>query len=139
MTSISSQARMARFLYLLDIIVAPIRLAYIPDALVVAGDATTTANSIAAHEPLFRFGIVSNLFCCWVLEIFLVLALYRLLMAGGMVCAVMSHLPEGRVPPRPLSFHISCGVRRRVRELPPSAGPNRAPDRIGCHAARIGK
>jgi hypothetical protein len=49
MTLISRQARVAGFLYLLDIIVAPIRLAYIPDALVVAGDATTMADNIAAH------------------------------------------------------------------------------------------
>jgi Domain of unknown function (DUF4386) len=70
-------ARAAGFLYLLDVVVTPIRLSYIPDSLIVAGNAAATANSIALHESLFRFGIVSDLFC-GVLEIFLVLALYRL-------------------------------------------------------------
>jgi hypothetical protein len=77
MTLISKYARVAGLLYLLDIVVAPIRLAYIPTSLIVAGDASMTASNIALHEPLFRFGIISDLFC-GVLEIFLVLALYRL-------------------------------------------------------------
>lgn len=78
MNSISKNARVAGFLYLLDVLVAPFRLIYIPSKLFVSGNAAATANNIAAHEPLFRLGIASDLFC-GVLEIFLVLALYRLL------------------------------------------------------------
>lgn len=69
--------RIAGFLYLL-LAVAPFRIIYIPSALFVRGNATATANNIAAHELLFRFGIVSDLFCGTIL-IFLLLALYRLL------------------------------------------------------------
>jgi hypothetical protein len=55
----------------------PLRLIYIPTKLFVHGDAAATVNNIAAHEWLFRFGIVGDLFGAVVL-IFLVLAFYRL-------------------------------------------------------------
>lgn len=42
-----------------------------------AGNATATANNIAAHETLFRLGIVGDLFT-GTMSIFLTLALYRL-------------------------------------------------------------
>ena len=61
MTSTSKNARVAGFLYLLLTIAAPIRLFYIPSTLFVHGDATATASNIAAHESLFRLGIVSDL------------------------------------------------------------------------------
>ena len=41
------------------------------------GNATATANKIAAHESLFRVGIVSDLFVGTIV-IFVALALYRL-------------------------------------------------------------
>ncbi len=78
MNTLSRNAKVAGFLYLLDVLIAPFRLIYIPKTLFVSGNATETANSIVAHESLFRLGMVSDLFC-GVLEIFLVLALYRLL------------------------------------------------------------
>src|SRR2546430_17165049 len=56
---------------------APRRLLYIPSALFVRGNATATANNIAAHELLFRFGIVGDLLT-GTMVIFLTLALYRL-------------------------------------------------------------
>jgi hypothetical protein len=77
MTSTSKSARIAGFLYLLLVIVGPLRLMYIPSKLFVHGNASATANNIAAHEPLFRLGIVGDLFCGTIL-IFIVLALYRL-------------------------------------------------------------
>jgi hypothetical protein len=55
--------RIAGFLYLLLVVAAPVRLIYIPSALFVRGNATATVNNIAAHELLFRLGIVSDLFC----------------------------------------------------------------------------
>lgn len=78
MTAIAKNARIAGFFYLLDVLVAPFRLIYIPNKLFVSGNAAATANNIIAHQSLFRAGIVSDLFC-GVIEIFLVLALYRLL------------------------------------------------------------
>lgn len=78
MSTLSRNARVAGFLYLLDVLIAPFRLIYIPKTLFVGGNATETASRIVAHESLFRLGMASDLFC-GVLEIFLVLALYRLL------------------------------------------------------------
>ncbi|HET7299685.1 MAG TPA: DUF4386 domain-containing protein [Oleiagrimonas sp.] len=78
MTKVAKSARIVGILYLLDILVAPFRLIYIPKVLFVSGNATVTANNILAHESLFRLGIVSDLLC-GVIEIFLVLALYQLL------------------------------------------------------------
>ncbi len=76
MTSLSRNARIAGLLYL-TLLTAPLRLIYIPNKLIVAGNASATANNIAAHEMLFRLGIVSDLFTA-TMTIFLTLALYRL-------------------------------------------------------------
>jgi len=67
----------AGFWYLLLILIGPLRLIYIPTKLFVHGDAAATVNNIAAHEWLFRFGIVGDLACAVIL-IFLGMALYRL-------------------------------------------------------------
>jgi len=69
-------ARIAGLAYL-ALMTAPLRLVYIPDTLIVRGDAAATARNIAAHEQLFRLGIVSDLFTA-TMSIFLMLALYRL-------------------------------------------------------------
>src|SRR6266849_5257713 len=69
-------ARVAGALYL-SLLFAPLRLIYIPSALFVHGDATATANNIAAHELLFRLGILGDLFT-GTMVIFVVLAFYRL-------------------------------------------------------------
>ena len=61
MSSTDNPGRVAGFLYLL-LLAAPLRLIYIPSKLFVHGNATATANNIAAHETLFRFGIVGDLF-----------------------------------------------------------------------------
>lgn len=71
------QARIAGFIYLLLVIGGPLRLMYIPSVLFVPGNATATAANIAAHETLFRLGIVTDL-CNGVILLFLTLALYRL-------------------------------------------------------------
>jgi hypothetical protein len=76
MHPIKKQARIAGLLYL-TLLGAPLRLLYIPSKLIVSGNATATAGNIAAHETLFRFGIVAELFT-GVMAIFLTLALYRL-------------------------------------------------------------
>jgi hypothetical protein len=77
MGSAHNPGRVAGFWYLLLCIVGPLRLIYIPTKLFVHGNAAATVNNIAAHEWLFRFGIVSDLIGAVVL-IFLVMAFYRL-------------------------------------------------------------
>lgn len=71
-------ARTGGALYILASAVGIVRLAYIPKALIVHGNATATANNIAAHEMLFRWGVLCYLLG-GVLWLFVPLALYRLL------------------------------------------------------------
>jgi hypothetical protein len=97
MSSTHNPGRVAGFLYLFLAVVAPFRLIYIPTTLFVRGDATTTARNIAAHEWLFRLGIVSDLFC-GVILIFLVLALYRLFKGVDRIHAVLVVILGGVLP-----------------------------------------
>jgi hypothetical protein len=76
MSSLNRNARIAGLLYL-TLMTAPLRLIYIPTKLFVTGNASATATNIAAHETLFRLGILSDLFTA-TMSIFLLLALYRL-------------------------------------------------------------
>ena len=78
MTTVSKNARVAGFLYLLASLIGVVRLIYIPKTLIVDGNAAATAANIAAHESLFRFGILTDLIA-GALFIFVTLALYRLL------------------------------------------------------------
>jgi len=77
MNSNRNPGRVAGVWYLLLVFSGPLRLLYIPSKLFVHGDAVATASNIAAHEWLFRFGIVSEL-SGGVVLIFLTLAFYRL-------------------------------------------------------------
>jgi Domain of unknown function (DUF4386) len=77
MASIRNPGRVAGLWYLLLVFIGPLRLIYIPNKLFVLDDAAATAANIAAHEWLFRFGIVGDLIGAVVL-IFLVMAFYRL-------------------------------------------------------------
>src|SRR3989441_4270611 len=97
MSSTHNPGRYAGILYLLLVVIAPFRLIYIPSALFVSGNATATANNIAAHELLFRLGIVSDLFCGIIL-IFLVLALYRLFKGVDQNQAVLMVILGGLLP-----------------------------------------
>src|SRR5437870_8665050 len=97
MTSTYNPGRVAGFLYLLLVVLAPIRLIYIPSKLFVHGDATATANNILAHETLFRLGMVGDLFCGTVL-IFLVLAFYRLFKGVDQYLAVLVIILGGVLP-----------------------------------------
>jgi hypothetical protein len=76
MTTLSRNARIAGLFYL-TLMTAPLRLVYIPTKLIVSGNAAATAGNIAAHQTLFRLGILTDLFTA-VMAIFLTLALYRL-------------------------------------------------------------
>ncbi|MGO8969033.1 MAG: DUF4386 domain-containing protein [Myxococcaceae bacterium] len=89
--------RVAGLWYLLLIVIGPLRLIYIPSKLFVSGNASATANNIAAHEWLFRFGIVGDLMGAVIL-IFLVLAFYRLFKGVDQNLAVMVVIFGGVMP-----------------------------------------
>jgi len=86
--TLSKNARVAGLLYLLGSLFGIVRLLYVPKKLFVYGNAAATANNIAGHESLFRFGMVSYLLC-GVLWIFVTLALYRLLKGVNQALAVL--------------------------------------------------
>ena len=88
MTSLSKNARIAGLLYILASVVGVLRLMYIPNTLFVYGNATATAANVAAHESLFRLGIVSTAVGA-VLWLFVPLALYRLLKGVDQTLAVL--------------------------------------------------
>ncbi len=88
MTSLSKNARIAGLLYILASVVGVLRLMYIPNMLFVHGNATATAANVAAHESLFRLGIVSTPVAA-VLWLFVPLALCRLLKGVDQTLAVL--------------------------------------------------
>lgn len=97
MNSTHNPGRVAGFWYVLLGVFAPLRLMYIPNKLFVAGNATATVNNIAAHEWLFRFGIVADL-VCGVILIFLVLAFYGLFKGVDRNLAVLVVILGGVMP-----------------------------------------
>ena len=97
MATIVKNARVAGLLYLSLVIVGPLRLIYIPNKLIVDGNAAATASNILAHEWLFRLGIVSDV-VGGTLLIFTVLALYRLFKDVDVHHAVLVVLFGGVMP-----------------------------------------
>lgn len=77
MNETKKQARIAGLLYLSASIFAPFALIYVPNKLIVLGDATATADHIRASETLLRLAIGSDLIGN-IIFIFVLLALYRL-------------------------------------------------------------
>ena len=71
-------ARIAGAVYLSMVVTAPFSLIYVPNKLIVRGDATATAANILSHETLFRLSIFADL-VGHVIFICLGIALYRLL------------------------------------------------------------
>jgi hypothetical protein len=65
-------------LYLVTCIPAPFSLIYVPNTLIVPGNATATASKILAHESMFRLGMAGEVITA-IAFLFAVLALYRLL------------------------------------------------------------
>lgn len=74
---LKNTARRAGLWYFLMLISGPVGLVYVPDKVMVAGDAMETAGRFADHEFLIRIGIISNIIC-QISFIFLVLTLYQL-------------------------------------------------------------
>ena len=102
MTSLSKNARIAGLLYIVASVVGFIRLAYIPKTLFVQGNGAATVANIAAHESLFRLGLVSELLG-GVLWLFVPLALYRLLKGVDKGLAVVMVI-LGSLMPVPIFF-----------------------------------
>jgi hypothetical protein len=78
MSSLKKTARIAGLLYLVTCIPAPFSLIYVPNTLIVRGNATATASRILASEWMLRLGIAGELINA-IAFLFVVLALYRLL------------------------------------------------------------
>jgi hypothetical protein len=78
MSFTKNPGRLAGLLYVLASIPGVFALVYVPGKLIVHGNATATANNIAASETLFRLGIAADLIG-QALFIFVALALYDLL------------------------------------------------------------
>jgi Domain of unknown function (DUF4386) len=97
MSSTRNPGRVAGLWYLLLCLIGPLRLIYIPGKLFVHGNATATANNIAAQQWLFRFGIVGDL-VCGVILIFLMLAFYRLFKGVDPYLAVLVVIFGGVMP-----------------------------------------
>jgi hypothetical protein len=97
MSSTRNPGRVAGLWYLVLVAIGPVRLIYIPTKLFVHGNAAATANNIAAHEWLFRFGMLSDLVGAVVL-IFLVLAFYRLFSEVDRRLAVLVIILGGVMP-----------------------------------------
>lgn len=73
-------ARIAGILYILLGLIAPVRLMYIPNAVLVSGNAQATMANIASHEAIFRVAILTDVVAA-VLSLFVGLALFRLFRA----------------------------------------------------------
>ena len=97
MSSSHNLGRVAGLWYLLLIAIGPLFLIYIPDKLYVKGNAAATVSNIAAHEGLFRFGILAELVGGLIL-IFLVLAFYRLFKGVDPYLAVLVVILGGVMP-----------------------------------------
>ena len=70
--------RIAGAIYASMVFVGPFSLIYVPNKLIVRGDATATAANVLAHQTLFGFGIIADMAGA-VIFISLAVALYRLL------------------------------------------------------------
>jgi hypothetical protein len=97
MSSTHNRGRVAGLWYLVLVLVGPLRLIYIPTKLFVHGNAGATVNNIAAHEWLFRFGIVVDLIG-GVTLVFLVLAFYRLFQDVDQYLAMLVVILGGVMP-----------------------------------------
>ena len=97
MTALDKQARITGLLYILMSLVAPLRLIVIPSRLFVSGNPDATAANIAAHEALFRWGMIGDLFV-GATFVLVALSLYRLLNQCGRGPALLMVILGGLLP-----------------------------------------
>src|SRR5437660_7433112 len=90
--------RIAGLLYLVVVVAGLVVLKVVPDQIIVAGDAATTADNLRASETLFRVATLVDLLA-EVLFLIVVLALYRIfkgvheVLAAFLVMFVFISLP----------------------------------------------
>lgn len=84
-------ARRAGVLYLLLALVGPFSLMYVPQMLLVPGDAAATASNILASEGLFRLGLVGEA-AIFLIEVALTVLLYVLLKAVNETVSLVAAL-----------------------------------------------
>jgi len=87
-------ARIAGILYILLGAVAPVRLMYIPSAILVSGDAHATAANIASHEAVFRAAMLTDMLA-GLLSLFVGIALFRLFRAFDRDLALLMFILGG--------------------------------------------
>jgi hypothetical protein len=97
MTLVRNPGRVAGLWYLLLIVIGPFFLLYVPNKVFVEDTASATVNNLAAHELLFRFGIVAELAGAIIL-ILLTLAFYRLFAGVDRNLAVLVVILGGVMP-----------------------------------------
>jgi hypothetical protein len=97
MTLVRNPGRVAGLWYLLLIVIGPFFLLYVPNKVFVEDNASATVNNLAAHELLFRFGIVAELAGAIIL-ILLTLAFYRLFAGVDRNLAVLVVILGGVMP-----------------------------------------
>ena len=61
MHPLKKAARIAGAIYLSMVVTGPFSLIYVPNKLIVRGNATATADNILAHETMFRLAILADL------------------------------------------------------------------------------
>lgn len=97
MRALRNPGRVVGLWYLTLVLFGPLTLLYIPKKLFVHGDAVATAANIAAHQGLFKSGMLADLLGS-VLLIFLVLAFYRLFKDVDQELAVWLVITGGIMP-----------------------------------------
>ena len=109
MTSTHNPGRVAGLWYLLLVFIGPLRLMYIPNKLFDYDNAAATVSNIAAHQLLFRMGIVVDLAGAIVL-IFLTLAFYRLFAGVDRNLAVQVVIFGGVMPALLYFVGVACDL-----------------------------
>jgi len=97
MRALRNPGRVVGLWYLTLVLIGPLTLLYIPDRLFVHDNAALTAANIAAHQGLFKAGMLADL-CGSMILIFLVFAFYRLFTDVDQQLAVWLVITGGIMP-----------------------------------------
>jgi len=97
MSAFRNPGRVVGLWYVSLLLFGPLTLIYIPNKLFVHGDAAATAANIAAHQQLFKIGMLADVVGSIIL-IFLVLAFYRLFKDVDQYWAVFLVITGGIMP-----------------------------------------
>src|SRR5437762_12872087 len=89
MHPLKKAARIAGAIYASMVVTGPFSLIYVPNKLIVRGDAGATADNILAHETMFRLSILADL-VGQVIFICLAIAPCRLLTGANKIWAALT-------------------------------------------------